>query len=143
MNITQTAAYLSMTDDNLVALGLQGLANNREVAEQFTKGAKVEQSADGVTFEPTSDPAWDVGLVYQVIVKFKTTVATKYVAPINEVPNIGTSYYSPCLTDSRKYLIYAWLGSDSDSTRLERGLVHLTIASATAHADALLNVKDV
>lgn len=143
MNITQTTAYLSMTDDNLIALGLAGLANNREVAAQFTKGAKVEESQDGVTFVQTDDPAWDLGIIYQVVVKFAETVATKFVAPVEDVPAVGANYFSPCLTDARKYLIYSWLGSEGDVLRLSRGLVHLTIAAATAHADALLNVKNI
>lgn len=143
MNITQTTAYLSMTDDNLIALGLSGLANNREVATQFTKGAKVEESQDGVTFVQTEDPAWDLGIIYQVVVKFAETVATKFVAPVKDVPAVGTNYFSPCLTDARKYLIYSWLGSEGDTLRLNRGLVHLTIAAAEAHADALLNVKNI
>lgn len=141
MNIQQTSAYLSLSDAELVVLNLQGLANNREVAQAFVSGAVIEESGDGISFNITADPAWDLEVVYQVKVEYKNTVATAFVAPIKDAPLVGTNYYSPCLTDARKYLIYSWVGSEGDLMRLSRGLVHVTIDSAILHANALLNVE--
>lgn len=138
MNSAQTAAYLNLTDAELITLHLEGLANNREVAAAFVGGATIEESADGITFVETLDPAWDTALVYQVQVDYVTTVPVTFVAPITEKPNVGTNYYCPCLTDPRKYLIYSWVGGEGDILRLKRGLVHLAIPAAVAHADALL-----
>lgn len=143
MNVETTKAYLSMSDAELTTIGLVGLANNREVAKAFVSGGIVERSKDGVLFSVDLDPEWVVDTTYRIQVLYSITVATKFVAAHTVAPAVGTTYYSPTLTDVRKYLIYSWIGSEGDALRLERGLVHPTIESAVQHTDALLKVESV
>lgn len=140
MNKAQTSAYLSMTDEDLLVLGLNGISNNREVATAYVGGSDLEESLDGIVWEATDDPAWDAELKYQIKISYKTTVATQFVAPLEKVPAVGTVYYSPCLTDERKYLIYIYTGSEGDGVRLARGLMHSTKEAALTHSEALLSV---
>lgn len=143
MNVETTKAYLSMSDAELTTIGLVGLANNREVAKAFVAGGVVEGSSDGVLYEVDLDPEWVVDSFYRIQVLYSSTVATKFVSALTSSPSVGTTYYSPTLTDVRKYLIYSWIGSEGDALRLGRGLVHPTIESAVQHTGALLNVESV
>ena len=142
MNRLETSAYLAMTDEQLVVVNLQGLANNREIAKAFAGGSNIEQSDDGVLSTATNDHSWDVGLIYQVALTYRESVVIKYVAPLDKEPLVGTTYYSPCSTDVRKYLIYSWIKSEGDIMRFNRGLVHLTIEGAISHTDVMLAYKE-
>ena len=64
--------------------------------------------------------------------------------PMRVAPEIGTTYFTPCLSDQFAFTTYrGWRGSSQDIYRLEQGTCHLTREAAELHATALLSFTQI
>lgn len=60
------------------------------------------------------------------------------IEPIRQEPKRGTSYYTVILEEPY-YEEYLWIDEECDTSRLLKGLIHVSPANAIAHANALLS----
>lgn len=61
-----------------------------------------------------------------------------YPKPESVAPELGRRYWTPAIRGSDDFAEHFWYGNTYDQMKLARGLVHLTVEAAIAHAKALI-----
>lgn len=94
--------------------------------------------------ECSRHPDWDKRTSFQ---RKTVTIAkcVKIPEPLRVAPEMGDKVHTadPIAHDTAnmRYVSFTWSGSAWDKELLTRGLLHLTLEAARAHADALISIS--
>ena len=115
----------------------------KDAAETDKPWERWEYKIDGCNGEWLSvlntHPDWNVNFEYRRKPKVIRVGRHEFPKPITEAPEEGTVYWTIEVGGRNGFYVehYKWLQNGEDESCIRQGLIHLTEASAQAHANVL------